>query len=284
MLRSERPTQAESKSASRRAILAAALGGAAAMVARTVARPSPVRAAGDDGTAIAIGGTYGDVQSQTTLGNKANNEIVLWVASNTDLGHGGGNAIVGVSGSGTGVWGTCPNGTGVEATSTQGTAMHATSDTGTAIAGSSNSGVGVLGASDLSAAVEGVSEATGAAAIVGYSGGNATGVFGHSGSSPVAVRPQTGGFGNAGQSTSSRGVWGESPAGIGVYGRTTTGYAGYFQGKVFTSSYHEMIEITTPAAPGANRARQFVRDNGAGKTQLCVRFATGSVKLLAQEA
>jgi hypothetical protein len=116
-----------------------------------------------------------------------------------------------------------------------------------------------------------------------------TGVLGYSstdifeGDFPAA-KPKTGVFGFAKQDSSSRGVWGESPAGIGIYGRTTTGFAGYFQGKVFTSSFHEMIEITTPAAPGANRARLFVRDNGAGKTQLCVRFATGSVKLLAQEA
>jgi hypothetical protein len=283
MLRSERP-QAESKSASRRAILAAAVGGAAAMVARTVAQPSPVRAAGDDGTAIAIGGTYGDVQSQTTLGNQANNEIVLWVASNTDLGHGGGNAIVGVSNTGIGVTGTAPNGTGVRAISTSGTALYATVDTGTGVAAASNSGVALYGNSGLSSGVEGISGATGAAASLGWSTGNGTGVYGFSGGSPVAVRPQTGVFGYAAQGTSSRGVWGETTGGIGVYGRAVNGFAGYFQGKVFMSSFQEMIEVATPSAPGANRARLFVRDNGAGKTQLCVRFATGSVKLLAQEA
>ena len=100
---------------------------------------------------------------------------------------------------------------------------------------------------------------------------------------PPAAKPKTGVFGYAAQDSSSRGVWGESPAGIGVYGRTTTGFAGYFQGKVFSSQFYEMVEIVTPAAPGANRARLFVRDVG-GKTQLCVRFATGSVKLLAAEA
>ena len=62
-----------------------------------------------------------------------------------------------------------------------------------------------------------------------------------------------------------------------------SGFAAYFHGKVFTDAFHELSEIATPAAPGANRARLFVRDVG-GKTQLCVRFATGSVKLLAQEA
>lgn len=38
-----------------------------------------------------------------------------------------------------------------------------------------------------------------------------------------------------------------------------------------------------PAAPAANSYRLFSRDNGAGKTQLCVRFATGAVQVLATE-
>ena len=36
-------------------------------------------------------------------------------------------------------------------------------------------------------------------------------------------------------------------------------------------------------APAANQARLYVRDNGAGKTQLVVRFATGGVQVLATE-
>ena len=42
----------------------------------------------------------------------------------------------------------------------------------------------------------------------------------------------------------------------------------------------EFVERTDPAAPGANRATLFVRDNGAGKTQLCVRFNTGAVQAM----
>lgn len=38
-----------------------------------------------------------------------------------------------------------------------------------------------------------------------------------------------------------------------------------------------------PDAPAASRARTFVRDNGAGKTQYCVRFATGAIQVLATE-
>jgi hypothetical protein len=38
-----------------------------------------------------------------------------------------------------------------------------------------------------------------------------------------------------------------------------------------------------PAAPATNSGRLYFRDNGAGKTQLCVRFATGAVQVIATE-
>jgi hypothetical protein len=38
-----------------------------------------------------------------------------------------------------------------------------------------------------------------------------------------------------------------------------------------------------PGAPGGNRALIFSRDNGAGKTQLCVKFPTGAVQVLATQ-
>lgn len=38
-----------------------------------------------------------------------------------------------------------------------------------------------------------------------------------------------------------------------------------------------------PAAPAANGARLFCKDNGAGKTQLCVRFNTGAVQVIATQ-
>ena len=37
------------------------------------------------------------------------------------------------------------------------------------------------------------------------------------------------------------------------------------------------------AAPSDNKARLYVRDNGAGKEQLIVRFATGAVQVIATE-
>lgn len=52
------------------------------------------------------------------------------------------------------------------------------------------------------------------------------------------------------------------------------------------SGFVDMTEIgaVDPAAPTANRARLFVRDNGAGKTQLGVIFDTGAAVILATQS
>jgi hypothetical protein len=51
-----------------------------------------------------------------------------------------------------------------------------------------------------------------------------------------------------------------------------------------TPNYQEMISVSVdPGGPAAGRARLFLRDNGSGKTQFCVRFASGSVQVLATE-
>lgn len=50
-----------------------------------------------------------------------------------------------------------------------------------------------------------------------------------------------------------------------------------------SGAFLEVQEMTAPAAPATNSARLFAQDNGAGKTQLCVRFATGAVQVIATE-
>ena len=239
--------QSEPTPRSRRALLAGAIGGIGALAMSAIGRASPVAAA--DGEAVLVGGEYA---SSTPTGITTSGATALYGTSNSGIGVRGESTAVG----------------GVE--------------------GFSDLGFGVQGTSAHRAGVRGTAHAEGQPGALGWSTSSFTGVLGFSGRDVYepdipAAKPKTGVFGYAAQDTSSRGMWGESPGGIGVYGRTTSGFAGYFQGKVFTSSFHEMIEIATPAAPGANRARLFVRDVG-GKTQLCVRFATGSVKLLAQEA
>jgi hypothetical protein len=45
----------------------------------------------------------------------------------------------------------------------------------------------------------------------------------------------------------------------------------------------EYVEITDPGAGATNSARLYARDNGSGKTQLCVVFASGAVQVLATQ-
>ena len=54
-------------------------------------------------------------------------------------------------------------------------------------------------------------------------------------------------------------------------------------GRMRTDEDIEFTEMTAPAAGGVNTARLFARDNGAGKTQLAVRFNTGAIQVLATE-
>lgn len=44
-----------------------------------------------------------------------------------------------------------------------------------------------------------------------------------------------------------------------------------------------MTEQTAPAAPAADQGHLFVRDNGAGKTQLCIIFNTGAIQVIATQ-
>jgi hypothetical protein len=248
------PTSTPSKSSSRRALLAGALGGLGALAASAIGRASPVRA-----------GVDGDV----VLGSASNSTATVTAITNTTTGDqafaayatGAGSGVYGQSSSSYGVWGSSSLGSGVY--------------------GYSNSGTGVYGFSASAWGLHGQSSATDAAANVGWSYGDSTALIGYSGTvSPPAAKAKTGVYGYASQDNFSRGVIGESPAGIGVYGITTSGYGGYFAGKVYTTKWYEMTEITAPAAPAANRARLFLRDNGSAKTQLCIRFNTGAVQVI----
>jgi hypothetical protein len=76
-------------------------------------------------------------------------------------------------------------------------------------------------------------------------------------------------------------VSGTSAAGHGIHGQSSTGWAGYFDGRIFGNSYLELAERHNPSAPSSNRARLYVRDDGSGTTQLCVRFHNGTIRVLA---
>jgi len=338
--------QPDSKSPSRRALLAGALGGIGAWAASAIGRASPVQAA--NGAIVHVGDELTGT-SVTRLTNSANANTVIWGESTQGVGvvgtsdasygvYGTSNssiAVRGESNSGNGIWGTSASasqaaavgrsfgdstgvlgvsgapppakaktgvhgyanqdtnavgvwgesgvGIGVRGVSGSNTALRGDNTSGFAVVGSSSTGVGVLGGGQTG--VWGTSSSLTQPGTLGQSTGNGTGVEGVSGAGPAVpgAKPKTGVYGYAIQDSTSRGVMGETTSGHGVHGIATSGYAGYFVGKVYTTTFHEMTEMASPAAPSANKGRLFMRDNGSGKTQLCVRFSTGAVQVLATQ-
>jgi hypothetical protein len=141
-------------------------------------------------------------------------------------------------------------------------------------------GGALIGQSSVGRGVEG--DNFGSQAGVLGSSIHGTGVLGYGGQVAIpAAKADTAVYGLADRNSSSTGVWGNSPAGHGVHGQSASGWAGYFEGRIFANSYLELRERSNPSAPNSNRARLYVRDNGSGKTQLCVRFPNGVVRVLA---
>jgi hypothetical protein len=58
---------------------------------------------------------------------------------------------------------------------------------------------------------------------------------------------------------------------------------GNVNGVTRLSTYVEMAEVADVAAPGTGGARVYVRDNGSGKSEFVVRFATGAPRVIATE-
>jgi len=246
----------ETKSSSRRALLDGEVGGLGALAASAFARPRITQAHDVDDVWL---GNPNSSNFETAITNSGD-DTTVFSATSTHAGI----AIKGTSTSGTGVDGSSTSGIGIQ--------------------GISSSNRGVYGQSISNTAVYGLALAADKPASVGHSANNWTGLQGFSGAFVLpAAKAKTGVYGYAAQDNFSRGVTGESPAGIGVYGISSTGYGGYFGGRVYTTQFYELGEIGTPAAPLANRARLFVKDNGAGKTQLCVRFNTGAVQVIASQ-
>lgn len=223
------------KMRSRRAILAGTLAGAGALIARTLAVPDRLRAAGDDGAAVVVAGLYADARGQTTLANMANANRVLWVASNADgLGaHGDGTAVTGFSAKSVGVEGWSGGG---------GNGVYGHSSTGYGVLGSSGLGRGVAGFSDGNYGVMGItSSAISHAGILGQANvgpgvegvsANGTGVLGYTGGAVPTRRTNTGVHGYSGTNSAGTGVFGDSPFGVGVRANTGSGYAVRSSGRV----------------------------------------------------
>lgn len=56
---------------------------------------------------------------------------------------------------------------------------------------------------------------------------------------------------------------------------------GYFGTSVVNAGYYEGVEMSAPAAPGANGFRVYAEDNGSGKTRLMCVFNSGAAQQLA---
>jgi hypothetical protein len=57
----------------------------------------------------------------------------------------------------------------------------------------------------------------------------------------------------------------------------------FFGTSTVNAGYHEMAEMTAPAAPAADGVRIYAEDNGSGKTRLMALFATGAAQQIAIE-
>jgi hypothetical protein len=115
-------------------------------------------------------------------------------------------------------------------------------DGGIGIIGHSSTNTGVYGSATTGIGVWGDSNTSNTPAVIGRAQGDGTGVLGLSGSFSVLppIKAKTAVYGVAQQDSRSKAVWGNSPKGHGIHGQSDTGWAGYFDGKIFGNSYLEL--------------------------------------------
>jgi hypothetical protein len=203
-------------SRSRRAILAASLGGVAATVAEVLCRPSAADAAA--GSSLTIGSSTNDAGTSNTILTTTSSVVAFEL-----LQHGPGTALMGyvtpTSGTTRGVYGRTdsPNGFGVQARNA------GAAGTGAAVQaiGVNNIGLDVSTDNGSTAAVHAVNNGSGGIGVYGISGSGA------------ALN---------GTSSSGIGVYGGSSSWIGVYGHSASYYAGFFDGPLYATSANAAIK------------------------------------------
>jgi hypothetical protein len=161
-----------------------------------------------------------------------------------------------------GVRGDSPTGVGVLGLSTVAAAVYGHSTGSTGIHGQSDTSVGLYGSSGTTMAVWGDSSSGSDAAVLGRSVGDATGVYGYSGSTPPAPPARTGVYGRATHDSTSRGVHGYSTGGRGVYGQATSGQGVRGYATTGTGVYASVANLLTGTALRAVGRVRF--DNCAG--------------------
>jgi hypothetical protein len=231
---------------SRRALLAAAVGGVAALAAAAVGRPLPVRGA-TGGPLIMGAANTADTSNTSVITNSTGTALLVTQAGPGTALRGsavGPNSIAGffTAQNGTGISGVTgtPNGYGVygandgsagtgaamRAAGGNNVALRATSITASAVHATTGgfSAVEAVTTSGTGRAVYGLASATGGSASYGVNGinsaDNGAGVWGRATGSGTAAGVDGDAFSPFGY-----GVKGYNPTGIGVYGLTSTGKA-----------------------------------------------------------
>jgi hypothetical protein len=182
----------------RRSLLAAAIGAAAATVAGAMGRPSAASAA--NGDPVLVGQSHTET-STTSFVDSTTNGVVLAANSTSGVGLYGSSIECGECG------GTSPQRVGVLALS-----VHDSTSVG-------------VHAESSGIAVGGYGGPAGLAAVFGQSPFGSTGIYGFSndGSAAPSAPPKVGVYGRCDIDSSARGVYGNSSNGVGVYGYTSTG-------------------------------------------------------------
>jgi hypothetical protein len=228
---------------SRRALLAGALGGLGAWAASAAARVDPAAAAAGD--PIRMGRVNRSGGTQTVL--QTNNSGAGFEVRQASAGP----AIRGEATSGRAVVGVAGrNGTGVWGDSPNHVGVRATSKSGPALVAVADSGFGMFVQTDTGRSALFVENLHGAEAISAMADNG------------IALH-----------------AWAFRNGWAAVFtGRVR------FENRVTFEGWQDLSEIREPPAPAIpNTARLFAKDNGSGKTQLCVRFPTGAVQVLATE-
>ncbi len=221
---------------SRRALLGAAVGAAAATVVGAIARPLAADATSDhvsyvdnenddtivsarsvertgfDGSGAGIA-VYGFSESSTAIRGQSHSGYGVYGSTRS-----GDSGVYGFSASNTGVYGKSTSANGVIGRSTSATGVYGFSTSGIAVAGLSTSGSGVNGSSTSGSGVVGISEATARPAVQGWNNGGNTGVQGYSGGDvpPPNSPANTGVHGSADKDATAIGVRGASSTGRGA--------------------------------------------------------------------
>lgn len=188
---------------SRRSLLAASLGGLAALVGHALGRPADAQAANGDPVVL---GTDMTATSVTTIRNKTNVSGVLQLDSL-------GTAFSAVSSS------EAANAIQGESNGANGVGVWGRSAFGYGIGGLSDGGIGVDGRSEGGTGVYGTSASSEDPAIVGRSYGGSAGLFGFAGGGAPPAAPQDTGVYGFATGYALR----PASAAVGVHGRATAG-------------------------------------------------------------